>query len=182
MRASDAHDIAYLSTYSTMASSSSVPSRRRCCRCNGTAKCLRCACVRSGTPCSHCLPGEAGKCHNTIPRGHSTVSILSPSSSGRFSQPSHNSTPSSPPVCGPELPSLSTIFQASIPTLQHVPKGARDRWGRVLSDCLSSVVESPDDISCWSRVFMLTKCVLASPSTGHRLRWREILGLVKMRI
>ena len=29
---------------------------------------------------------------------------------------------------------------------------------------------------------MLAKCVLASPSAGHRLRWREILGLVKARI
>ena len=29
---------------------------------------------------------------------------------------------------------------------------------------------------------MLAKCVLASPSAGHRLRWREILRLVKSRI
>ena len=29
---------------------------------------------------------------------------------------------------------------------------------------------------------MLTKCVLASPSAGQRLRWREILALVKTRI
>ena len=29
---------------------------------------------------------------------------------------------------------------------------------------------------------MLAKCVLASPSAGHRLRWREILQLVKSRL
>ena len=29
---------------------------------------------------------------------------------------------------------------------------------------------------------MLAKCVLASPAAGHRLRWREILKLVKSRL
>ena len=35
----------------------------------GWRKCLRCACVRSGVPCLSCLPGVAGNCHNTLPRG-----------------------------------------------------------------------------------------------------------------
>ena len=34
-------------------------------------------------------------------------------------------------------------------------------------------------ISAHNYVYM---CVLASPSAGHRLRWGEILGLVKTRI
>ena len=33
-----------------------------------------------------------------------------------------------------------------------------------------------------TRLFMLAKCVLASPATGHRLRWREILKRVKSRL
>ena len=45
-----------------------------------------------------------------------------------------------------------------------------------------TVVDSPDDLSKWSLLFMLAKCVLASPATGHRLRWREILKLVKFRL
>ena len=151
---------------------------RRCCRCNGTAKCLRCACVRNGTPCSYCLPGEAGNCHNTLSSGHlssttrppSASSIQSSASSAQASQPFVPSSassaqasqslvpppasaaqarqlsrvsppPSSPPEAG--LPSLSTILQSSIPTLQHVPKGARDRWARVLAESLSSVTEDP---------------------------------------
>ena len=40
----------------------------------------------------------------------------------------------------PTLPSLPVIFQFHVPTLQHVPKGARDCWAHTLSDCLSSVV------------------------------------------
>ena len=148
--------------------------------------------MRNGTPCSHCLPGEAGNCHNTLPRVHLTSatppfpptppSISPPASSGPSSQPSQVPTPSSPPTPGLVLPSLPTVLQSSIPTLQHVPKGARDRWAGVLSDCLSAVVEDPADISCWSKVFMLAKCVLASPSAGHRLRWREVLRLVRTRI
>ena len=165
----------------------------RCCKCNGAAKCLRCACVRNGTPCSRCLPGDAGKCHNTNPCppcGPSSttpspaVSIVS-SSSGQHSHVSSSVTPSDPslpPTIGLVLPSVTTIFQASSPTLQHVPKGARDRWARAFSECLSAVCDAPADLSRWSKLLMLAKCVLASPATGHRLRWREILTLVRSRI
>ena len=164
-----------------------LPHLRRCCRCNGTAKCLRCACVRNGTPCSYCLPGEAGNCHNTLSSGQlssvtrppSASSVQSSASSAQASQPFVPSSassaqasqslvpppaprppppapatqarqlsrvsppPSSPPEAG--LPSLSTILQSSIPTLQHVPKGARNRWARVLAESLSSVTEDPGD-------------------------------------
>ena len=58
--------IPYLMT--TESSSAPCPApNTRCCRCNGTAKCLRCVCVRSGTPYSRCLPGVSGRCHNTLP-------------------------------------------------------------------------------------------------------------------
>ena len=56
------------------------------------------------------------------------------------------------------------------------------RWATVCSECLSAVCDAPAYLSRWSKLFMLAKCVLASPATGHRLRWREILPLVKSRI
>ena len=129
-------------------------------------------------------------------RVSSSVPPSSPSSttgSGRPSLTFPPHSPSSPPpptlpsssLPSPlsiPLPSLSIILHANVPTLQHVPKKARDRWALILSDCLSAVVSSPDDLSQWSRLFMLPKCVLASPATGHRLRWREILKLVKSRL
>ena len=43
-------------------------------------------------------------------------------------------------------------------------------------------MRNPDDLTQWSRLFMLAKCVLASPAAGHRLRWREILKRVKSRL
>ena len=49
-----------------MSSSRGLPPR--CCPCKSTGKCLRCACIRDGTPCSRCLPGDAENCHNTTPR------------------------------------------------------------------------------------------------------------------
>ncbi len=69
-----------------------------------------------------------------------------------------------------------------MPTLQHVPKGARDSWAFALSSCLRSVVRNPDEPSEWSRLFILAKCVLASPAAGQRLRWREIMKRVKSRL
>ena len=78
-----------------------------------------------------------------------------------------------------DITDLSTILQTNIPTLQHVPKGVRDEWARILSTCLSAVSASPENLDQWSKLFMLAKCTLASPATGHRLRWREIFSLVK---
>ncbi len=89
-------------------------SSTRCCRCNGTAKCLRCTCVRSGAPCSRCLPGDLGFCHNTRPRGRSPPSCPSsslttpaPSPLPAAANPSASSSPApSPPSLPPSLPPL----------------------------------------------------------------------------
>ncbi len=35
--------------------------------------------------------------------------------------------------------------------------------------------------SHWTTLFLLAKCVLVSPASGHRLRWRDILKLVNSR-
>ena len=80
------------------------------------------------------------------------------------------------------LPPLATVIQTSIPTLKHVPKGARDRWARVLKDCISTIFNSPDNPSHWTTLFLLAKCVLVSPASGYRLCWRDILKLVNSRI
>ena len=43
-------------------------------------------------------------------------------------------------------------------------------------------MSTPANVSQWSRLFMLAKCVLVSPADGHKLRWREILRRVKSRL
>ena len=90
--------------------------------------------------------------------------------------PHHPHRRHQPPTHLPHVPSppLSTILQSNTPTLQHVPKGARDCWAKAHSDCLLAVALNTADLSQWSRLFMLPKCVLASPAAGHRLRWREM--------
>ena len=191
-----------------MASSSTDPSNpsssiQRCCRCNMQAKCKRCACVRLNRPCSCCLPGDSNNCHNRRQSGSpaqvsSAPSTPSPASAEPLSTASspdasaartglpvtapslHASAPPPPIPCA--LPTLSSVFQTHIPTLQHVPKGVRDVWAKALHVCLSEVVRDPADLSLWTRLFMLAKCVLASPAAGHRLPWREILQRVKGRL
>ena len=38
-----------------------------CCTCNGVrARCVRCICVKNGTPCVSCLPRKSGSCSNTL--------------------------------------------------------------------------------------------------------------------
>ena len=48
-----------------------------------------------------------------------------------------------------------------------------------LSDCLLEVVDDPADLSQWTNVFMLAKCVLGSPAMGRLLRGQEIMKSVR---
>ena len=80
------------------------------------------------------------------------------------------------------MPSLTAILQTSIPTLQYIPKAARNRWAKILGECLSAVCSHPDDISCWFSLFTFAKCVLASSAAVHRMHWQEIFKLVKSRL
>ena len=47
---------------------------------------------------------------------------------------------------GPVFPSLSSITASTIPTLQHIPKGARDAWALIVHECLSSISQDPSDL------------------------------------
>jgi len=67
-----------------------------------------------------------------------------------------------------------TILHTPIPTLQLMNK-----WSTTLRDSLSAVQHDPDVSLNWTRRFMLATCVLASPAAGHRLRWQEIVKLVR---
>ena len=112
----------------------------RCCQCNGMAKCLRCVCVRGDTSCTSCLPGDSGRCHNTLSCGIVVPAAASAPPTARrpdLGPVVHSAvppglvdpTPVAPPTSS--LPSLSAINRSNIPTLQHVPKGVRDLWAQV---------------------------------------------------
>ncbi len=55
--------------------------------------------------------------------------------------PPPSSQPASPPLSA--LPALPTILKSHVPTLQHVPKGARDGWALTLSSCLRILTSYP---------------------------------------
>ena len=169
---------------------------------------MQALCLREAE-CRVCLPGDSNNCHNRRQSGSpaqsapvsSAPSTPSPASAEPLSTasspdasaactglpvtapPLHASAPPLPHATTSPIPSalptLSSVFQTHIPTLQHVPKGVRDVWAKALHVCLSEVVRNPADLSLWTRLFMLAKCVLASPAAGHRLPWREILQRVK---
>ncbi len=126
-------------------------SSRRCCLCNGSvsAKCLRCACV---SPCTNCLPGDLNSCRNQTNRLPNTQ----PNDASVTAMALVVITPPDPALPTSQLPSLITIFQTPLPTLKHVPKGARDMWARVLHGCLSSICDSPNYLSQLSAMLMLT--------------------------
>ena len=70
------------------------------------------------------------------------------------------------------LPSLEAILRVNLPSLHHVPKGARAEW-------------APEDMTVldsWSKFFMLPRCILSSPVRGGRTHWQDTLKLVRLRI
>lgn len=80
------------------------------------------------------------------------------------------------------LPSLDSISEVSLPTLQHVPKGARDVWANIVADLCLSIVRDPSVLDSWQKFFMLPRCILTSPFRGGRTQWRVTQNLVKSRI
>ena len=82
----------------------------------------------------------------------------------------------------PSLPSILEIVQVSLPTLQHVPKGVRSEWAALLADLSSDIVRNPLCLEKWRRLFMLPRCILASPVRGGRSHWRQTLETVRRRI
>ena len=68
------------------------------------------------------------------------------------------------------------------PTLEHVPKKARDAWAGVLARAIDLVVASPTDLDAWTKLLMLPKCILYLPSPGHKGSTRDSVRAVKDRI
>lgn len=80
------------------------------------------------------------------------------------------------------LPSLKNINTLRVPTLRHVPKGARDAWARVIKEALQGILSDSTDIDVWKKWFMLPQCVLYSGTSGRKRSWRDTLKSARMRI
>ena len=161
----------------------SWPKEMPCCRCSRTGTCANCSCVKAGKTCGSCLPGKLGKCRNTSARPPPPPPPPAAGPDPTGAHPPASPTSSDPASTSPDaLPSLLSIFSTRVPTLQHVPKGARDAWAGVMGDTLASVGRDPSDLVSWRRLFMLPRCILASPARGGRMLWRETLTLVRARL
>lgn len=132
--------------------------------------------------------GSGNRPPASSPRGCPSSSMdsdPSPSSpSGRgnapWPQPSLSADPgSSSPSLAHSLPSFSEICRLQVATLYHVPKAVRDIWADILSFALRSVVDCPEDLEAWSRLFMLPKCILFLPPFKVR---RSLISLIRERI
>ncbi len=142
---------------------SQPPATAHCCRCNGSAKCLRCACVKYVSTCSHCQ-ALGGRCHNTLPLGYT----LGPNTPPVPTLPPPISNPDPiiiipTPIRSCQPPNLPTLSQSLVLTSPLFTTSRKVPWAASLSHPLLPTL------------LTLDKCILASPVAGHRLRWREIL-------
>ena len=121
-------------------------------------------------------------------RSDAAVSAIAvESSSSAVPNPTSPASPSSTPLVSidlpPAIPSLSQVFKFSLPTLNHLPKKARNAWAALLSDVLSNVADNASDVDSWIKLFMLLRCILFNPpcSRGSHSWWGTVHA-VKSRI
>ena len=154
-------DLAMASLTATAASR--LPTR--CCRCNGTAKCLRCVCAHSGAFCSSCLawvmPGTAATAfsnhhhhHVAIPPQAVTLSpqVLSdrnlmflPARQLVRLMPLQRHLPPSPSTLNslPSPPSCKLQSQPSSTSPREPETAGPEPWGIISPLCVTTRMTTP---------------------------------------
>ena len=66
-----------------------------------------------------------------------------------------------------EMPALDEVLTLMLATLKHIPKRARQKFGKVLHDVLAHVI-SVNDEDAWTNFMMLPKCVLPSSKRAKK--------------
>ena len=102
--------------------------------------------------------------------------MLSPSQ-----QASHLAFPNIPPM-DLELSPMDSILRFMAPTLQYVPKGARDAWGDLLHAIFVSIITNPSDNDSWCKCFKVSRCILFCLAKRGRCSWCDTLNAVRSRI
>ena len=64
------------------------------------------------------------------------------------------------PVLPPGLPTWEEAHTINIPTIKHIPKGAREEWARVLAKAINDVSSTPDSSQLWLMLYILPRCIL----------------------
>ena len=145
--------------------------KANCCCCNCTGRCWCYSCVKAGRLCVECSPRRLGLCLKQTDLS-TTVShkVAATAKAPSFSPPVNSGTtpasfqqstvpvvPVAPAQPLSPFPSLSSILEAKVLTLLHVPKGARDDWAKLLAlgDVFSAVCYNPSDRDEWSKCFMV---------------------------
>ena len=121
-----------------------------CCRCNGSGRCLNCACVKAGKICTNCLPHRRGKCSNRA------THPPPPPPPARVSD-----SPQRPPSCGfPEFVPIATgVFT----------------WGEVDSSAFSTSIKA-----AYSEVVNWKRNIFTVPSGTHGKRFvNELARLIR---
>ena len=151
-----------------------------CCRCNGKGLCLRCSCVRSGTPCTSCLPLRKGHCQNAgsgplravvcAAQSHSQSTMLLSNGQQPTSTASLSSS-SQPLLCGdtPSPPShslssceapLSSASDYVVPSSHRLP-------------CLPIPSPVSEATFVWGKLDSSSACRLLSDIYSETVHWRK---------
>ena len=150
----------------------------RCCRCNKSAKCVRCACARSREPCSCCLPGDFGRCHNLHNR---SVSSEPPSPESDASPALDSASCSVLPIPGDgasaPLPGTSSQPASSSPGSSSLNDAHHPPWTTSCEPVFQRCIMSPRRQETIGPVWLVMFSLLCVPQCMTIMRGANVLCL-----
>ena len=131
---------------------------------------------------SHTQPSSPGHTQSSGPdeSNHGGASLgeddhtysAQPSTQSQQTQPSQNLASEAT-----DLPSMDEVFHTHVPTIKHIPKGARGNWAKVWSESLN-----PQTSNEWLLHYMLPKCILPANKVIRKRGGPTHTAIIKERI
>ena len=96
------------------------------------------------------------------------------------------SPPPPPPQAQPaqhaDLPTAAEAHSTYIPCTTHIPKSCRGDYARALADTISESLDNPQDMSKWTKLQIISKCVLRAKRKGEAQTAQSYAAEVRVRI
>ena len=99
-----------------------------------------------------------------------------------YARPRGASPPPPPQTQLSDLPTAAEAHSTYIPCTIHIPKSCRGEYARALADTISESLDNPQDISKWTKLQIITKCVLRARGKGESQTAQSYAAEVRLRI
>ena len=147
----------------------------RCCPCMKNGRCIRCQCVKKGSPCVDCRPSTVmpSRCENSVSPNDAPTAAPAATDPNEATDPQPSSQSFSPRLhpdgSYPEIEPLTSLLRQPRKILKRIPRLSRVTAARKLADAVQQVV-ARNDVPSWARLLSFPKRCFGTPRRGGK-RW-----------